>query len=149
MGPARMRQTQIAGSRTPARSYSALTDRKRLGARSSVRLSQRGAAGASSWSSRCRPPDPRALEHEINSLKAEPEHLLEEASRLLRGHDVEISTRVEDAEPVEALVATACETDAALIVVGAYGDSYLARALRGSAGEKLVARAPCDLLVAR
>jgi nucleotide-binding universal stress UspA family protein len=33
--------------------------------------------------------------------------------------------------------------------VGARGESYLARTLRGSVGEKLVARAPCDVLVVR
>jgi nucleotide-binding universal stress UspA family protein len=39
--------------------------------------------------------------------------------------------------------------NAALIVVGARGDSYLARAMRGSVAEKLIERASCDLLVAR
>lgn len=33
--------------------------------------------------------------------------------------------------------------------VGARGDSYFARALRDSVGERLIARAPCDLLIAR
>jgi nucleotide-binding universal stress UspA family protein len=60
-----------------------------------------------------------------------------------------VSTRAEEGDPAEALITVARETNAALIVVGARGDDYLARALRGSVGEKLVARAPCDLLVAR
>jgi nucleotide-binding universal stress UspA family protein len=56
---------------------------------------------------------------------------------------------MEASEPAEALAAAARHVNAALIVVGARGDSYLARALRGSVGEKLIARAPCDLLIAR
>jgi nucleotide-binding universal stress UspA family protein len=95
------------------------------------------------------PEDPLAQEFELGSLVADSRQLVEQASVLLRGHDVEVATRVEEADPAEALVATARETDAALIVVGARGDSYLVRALRGSVGERLVARAPCDLLVAR
>jgi nucleotide-binding universal stress UspA family protein len=90
-----------------------------------------------------------APEHGIDPPIADPEHVLEEATALLGGHDVEVATRLAQAEPADALVATASETDAALIVVGARGDSYPARALRGSVAETLVARAPCDLLIAR
>jgi nucleotide-binding universal stress UspA family protein len=95
------------------------------------------------------PVDSLAQDHEIASLAGEPEELIEQASALLGRHDIAISTRIEETEPAEALVATASETGAALIVVGARGDNYPARALRGSIAEKLVARAPCDLLVAR
>jgi nucleotide-binding universal stress UspA family protein len=93
--------------------------------------------------------DTLAQEDELDALLAEPEELIGQAAALLTGHDVEVSTRVEEAEPAEALVAAACETGAALIAVGARGDSYLARALRGPVAEKLVARSPCDLLVVR
>jgi nucleotide-binding universal stress UspA family protein len=79
----------------------------------------------------------------------EPSRLLEKAAALLKGHDVRVSTRAEEAEPVEALADVARELNAALIVVGARGENYLARALRGSVAERLIARTPCDLLVAR
>ena len=95
------------------------------------------------------PPAESLAQEQRGSRFGDPERLLEQASVLLRGHNVEITTRVEDAEPAEALVAAACDTDAALIVVGARGDSYVTRALRGSVGEKLVGRAPCDVLIAR
>jgi nucleotide-binding universal stress UspA family protein len=75
--------------------------------------------------------------------------LLDEASELLSARPVDVSTRVEEGEPGQVLVEAARDVSAALIVVGARGDSYLARALRGSVGERLVARAPCDLLVVR
>jgi len=90
-----------------------------------------------------------AQDDEIGSLVGEPEQLIEQATALLGPHEVAVSTRIEEAEPAEALVAAASESGAALIVVGARGDSYPARALRGSVAERLVARAPCDLLVAR
>jgi nucleotide-binding universal stress UspA family protein len=79
----------------------------------------------------------------------EPDALLREAVALCRGRDVRVVTHVAHAEPAEALVGVARDVDADLIVVGARGDSFLARALRGSVGERLVARAPCDVLVVR
>lgn len=79
----------------------------------------------------------------------EAARLLEEAAALLEGRGVEVSTQVEEGDAVEALVAAARKSDAQLIVVGARGENYVARALRGSVGERLVSRAPCDLLVAR
>jgi nucleotide-binding universal stress UspA family protein len=95
------------------------------------------------------PADVLGDEPEIGSTIAEPESLSAEATALLAAHDVQVATHVEEAEPAEALVAAAAETGAALVVVGARGDSYLVRALRGSVAEKLVARSPCDLLVVR
>lgn len=95
------------------------------------------------------PADELALDTAPDRAVADPPRLLEEAAAILESHDVEVSTRVEKAEPAEALAETARHLNAGLIVVGARGDSYLARALRGSVGEKLVSRAPCDLLVAR
>lgn len=87
--------------------------------------------------------------HEGDLLIGDPDSLIEDASALLRPHDVAVSRRVEQADPTDALVAAASEAEATLIVVGARGESYLARALRGSVGERLVARAPCDVLVVR
>ena len=64
------------------------------------------------------PAESEAEEHR-SSRCGDPERLLEQASVLLRGPDVEITTRVENAEPSEAPVTAAYDTDAALIVVGA------------------------------
>jgi nucleotide-binding universal stress UspA family protein len=93
-------------------------------------------------------PEAAAFEPGTGSL-AEPSRLLAEAAAELAGHGVQVSTRIETSEPAEALAVVARHVGAALIVVGARGDRYLARALRGSVGEKLIARAPCDLLIAR
>jgi nucleotide-binding universal stress UspA family protein len=62
---------------------------------------------------------------------------------------VRVTSRFECADPVDALVEAARDVDASLIVVGARGDDFVARTLRGSVAERLVARAPCDLLVVR
>ncbi|HVU76600.1 MAG TPA: universal stress protein [Gaiellaceae bacterium] len=96
------------------------------------------------------PPDTLAPhDDEIASSPADPKRLIAEARELLREHDLDVSTHIADGDPADVLATTAAETDAALIVVGARGNSYPARALRGSVGERLVARAGCDLLVAR
>jgi nucleotide-binding universal stress UspA family protein len=92
--------------------------------------------------------DELALAGEAESAIDEPARLLEEAPARLRGYGIDVSTEVDEADPVEALVAAARKADAQLIVVGARGGSYVSRALRGSVGERLVSRSPCDLLVA-
>jgi nucleotide-binding universal stress UspA family protein len=95
------------------------------------------------------PADPLASEPGQSPTAEAALRLLDEAAALLKGHDARVSTRVEEAEPAEALAEAARSVNAVLIVIGARGDSFLARALRGSVGEKLIARAPCDLLVVR
>lgn len=90
-----------------------------------------------------------APRHGTASATDTPAFLADHAAELLSGRSLDVSVRIEEAEPAEALVATAREVGAGMIVVGARGDDYLARALRGSVGERLVARAPCDLLVVR
>ena len=93
--------------------------------------------------------EPEAAAFEPSTGVAEPSRLLEEAAAEFTGHGVQVSTRIEASQPAEALAAAARHVNAELIVAGARGDSYLARALRGSVGGKLIARAPCDLLIAR
>lgn len=88
------------------------------------------------------------VERELTQV-GEPEQLLEEATALLGNHEIEITTRLEEGDPTEALVATAGEAEADLIVVGARGGSFPARALRGSVAERLVGRALCSVLVVR
>jgi nucleotide-binding universal stress UspA family protein len=95
------------------------------------------------------PPRPVAFFDEPQDMRPSPRELLDEASTVLAKLDVRFATRIENGEPAAALATTAREVGAALIVVGARGDSFLTHALRGSVGEKLVARAPCDVLIAR
>jgi nucleotide-binding universal stress UspA family protein len=83
------------------------------------------------------------------SLPEETDALLDEAASLLAARGAEFSTRAEEGAPADVLVRIARETDAALVVVGVRGRSFVARALVGSVPADLVERAPCDLLVAR
>lgn len=95
-------------------------------------------------------PPSRELEERIAARSAPVVgDLLQEAAERCRDRDLQVATRVVHAEPVDALVEIACESGAGLIVVGARGESFVARALRGPVGEGLVARAPCDVLVVR
>lgn len=54
-----------------------------------------------------------------------------------------------DGEPANALLATAAERAADLIVVGAIRDTGIADRLLGSVATEVVRRAPCDVLVVR
>jgi nucleotide-binding universal stress UspA family protein len=86
--------------------------------------------------------DVRAEEEQVRRLLAEAVAYLDEV-------DVRAMARVIEADPVDALVDVARKTGAQVIAVGARGDNFLARTLRGSVSQRLVARAPCDLLVMR
>jgi nucleotide-binding universal stress UspA family protein len=95
-------------------------------------------------------PSPSATELEREEASVgNPEHLLQEAKTLLGSGDAAVTTRLAEGDPVDALVAAASETNADLIVVGARGRSFPARTLRGAVAPRLVARAPCPVLVAR
>ncbi|MFT3861997.1 universal stress protein [Micropruina sp.] len=54
-----------------------------------------------------------------------------------------------DGEPAEALVSTATEQQADLIVMGALQDRTLVDRLLGSTSEEVVKRAGCDVLIVR
>jgi nucleotide-binding universal stress UspA family protein len=94
------------------------------------------------------PPGPREWEAETEIPLEDTLRLLAEAATLLERYEIGVSTRIERTEPAEALAEAARSVDAALIVIGARGGSYLARVVRGPVAERLVTRSPCDLLIA-
>jgi nucleotide-binding universal stress UspA family protein len=74
----------------------------------------------------------------------------EAAAERLRSSGVrEVSVHDYDEDPAEALIATAEEVHADLIVVGNRGVSGVRRFLLGSVAQKVVQHAPCGVLVAR
>ena len=79
----------------------------------------------------------------------ERDALLERAAGMLRARGSESALVASDAEPAEALVQAARAEAADLIVVGSTGTGYVTRALIGSTAEKVIRRAPCDVLVVR
>jgi nucleotide-binding universal stress UspA family protein len=79
----------------------------------------------------------------------ERDALLDRGAAALRERGIEPQVVATDGEPAEALVQTARDHDARLIIVGGTGSGYVARALLGSTAETVVRRAPCDVLVVR
>ncbi len=74
----------------------------------------------------------------------------EAAARRLREAGVdEVSVHEYDEDPAEALISTAEQVGADLIVVGNKGVSGMRRFLLGSVALKVVQHAPCGVLVAR
>lgn len=75
--------------------------------------------------------------------------VLEEGAERLadRGIDVHVVEAITD--PASAILQTARETGADLIVVGTRGRTRAARALLGSVSQRVLRDAPCDVLVVR
>jgi nucleotide-binding universal stress UspA family protein len=74
-------------------------------------------------------------------------HIGEWVERHVPGHDVE--TRIVTGVPHEAIVDAAGELDAAMIVIGRRGHALLGKSLLGSTTARVVADAPCPVLVVR
>jgi nucleotide-binding universal stress UspA family protein len=75
--------------------------------------------------------------------------ILERARRLVGSHHLDAKVLERVGQPTEVLVDVALEHSAELLVVGARGRNYVARALRGSTAENVVRDTPCDVLVVR
>ena len=73
------------------------------------------------------------------------------AAERLRAHGVEsvVVDRAEGGDPAEAILDLAERINADLIVVGNKGVSGIRRFLLGSVAQKVVAHAPCGVLVSR
>jgi nucleotide-binding universal stress UspA family protein len=56
-------------------------------------------------------------------------------------------TVIRRGDPADELIAVAREHEADLIVIGRRGSDFAARVLMGSVAARIVARAPCDVLV--
>ncbi len=71
-------------------------------------------------------------------IEAKGEEFLQEARGRIEAAGVGCITRLVDDRPAEALVATAAEFDAEMIVVGTYSDRPMTAALVGSTPPKLL-----------
>jgi nucleotide-binding universal stress UspA family protein len=79
----------------------------------------------------------------------ERDALLRRSRDTLREHGIDPVLVARDGDPAEALIQTARDEGAELIVLGNRGSSYVSRALLGSTAENVVRHAPCDVLVVR
>jgi nucleotide-binding universal stress UspA family protein len=73
--------------------------------------------------------------------------LLRRGRALLRQRGTEATLVATDSDPAEALIQTARDEGAEMILVGQTGSGYVARALLGSTAENVLRHAPCDVLV--
>jgi nucleotide-binding universal stress UspA family protein len=75
---------------------------------------------------------------------------LQEAMKVASAENATVTAALlVDAEPAKALVTTAEERQADLIVLGALSDRTLADRLLGSTSEEVLKRATCDVLIVR
>lgn len=79
----------------------------------------------------------------------ERHEILAGGQEFLRGLGIDADVVVSDDQPATAVVATARTEAADLIIVGATGTGYVARAILGSTPEAVLRMAPCDVLVVR
>jgi nucleotide-binding universal stress UspA family protein len=82
-------------------------------------------------------------------LRAVAEDALDRASAHIRDLDVEATKHLIEADPAEALVKTAQETGADLLVVGNRGLSRIERFTMGSVSHKVFHHAPCSVMVVK
>ncbi len=72
---------------------------------------------------------------------------LHEIAEGLRREGFEVETHLVKGDPVEKILERARQCQARLIVVGAHGKGFLARALAGSVSESVARGAPCPVVV--
>jgi nucleotide-binding universal stress UspA family protein len=78
----------------------------------------------------------------------DPHALLDEAHELLGARPgLVVDTREAEGDPAVVLVDVARELGAEIVIVGRTGSDFVARTLLGSVAERVVQRAPCDVLV--
>jgi nucleotide-binding universal stress UspA family protein len=89
-----------------------------------------------------------ALGERLVADSPDKRELLDEARGLLGTREgMVVETREAVGDPAEVLVAVARELGAQLVIVGRQGSDFVARTLLGSVAERVVQRAPCDVLV--
>jgi nucleotide-binding universal stress UspA family protein len=78
---------------------------------------------------------------------AKSQHLLDEAKAVLASHEVEVDYTLRPGDPSEEIVAYAKETQADLLVMGAYGHTKVRELVVGSVTAYALNHAPCPLLL--
>jgi len=86
--------------------------------------------------------------HMVDQTKAHQE-LVSQAERELRESGLVTEARVLQGDPREAIVQTAKDEAADLVVVGSHGRSGIAKLVMGSVASHVVTHAPCSVLVVK
>lgn len=86
----------------------------------------------------------------VNSLyRAEVEGIMSGVVDLMKEKGIEAETSIVEGNPADVIVDQAKTWDADLIVVGSTGKHATVRTLLGSVSSKVVANAPCSVLVVK
>jgi nucleotide-binding universal stress UspA family protein len=64
-------------------------------------------------------------------------------------HNIKVLRLLEEGEPAEEILRTACLCEADLIVMGTHGRRGLSRLLAGSVAERVVREAPCPVITVK
>jgi nucleotide-binding universal stress UspA family protein len=91
---------------------------------------------------------PADVQHQIGP-REDVNLVLEAAAALARKEGIEVQTHPVEAEPAEAILNVAEETDADLIVVGNKGMTGARRYLLGSVPNNVSHHAPCSVIIVR
>lgn len=91
-------------------------------------------------------PSPRVFEREERAVQEAGEQLVAGIAEQVSAPQG-VTARMQRGEPVDLVLRTADELDAALIVVGAHGRGRAGRVLLGSVSNRLAASAPCPVVV--
>jgi len=79
----------------------------------------------------------------------EARHLFDDASVLLKGYEIQVKYVLKQGDPSEAIVEYAGESDADLLIMGAYGHTKVRELVVGSTTAYALNHAPCPLLLSR
>lgn len=85
----------------------------------------------------------------IDSRKTEAQEILDAAIKEVGSIPCEIHTEIIEGNPAEAIINVAATRQSEIIVMGSRGLGMLAGLLLGSTSQKVVAHAPCPVLIVR
>ena len=89
------------------------------------------------------------LQQAINARLLRANEILDAAVKMVGKVPVEIHTELIEGSPAEAIIEVATTRTSDIIVIGSRGLGRIAGAVLGSTSQKVVAHAPCPVLIVR
>ncbi|MDO9301473.1 MAG: universal stress protein, partial [Anaerolineales bacterium] len=89
------------------------------------------------------------MQYAIDARIEEANKIMETAIKVVGDLPCEIHTELLEASPAEAIISVATTRKSDVIVIGSRGLGTLAGLLLGSTSQKVVAHAPCPVLIVR
>jgi nucleotide-binding universal stress UspA family protein len=89
------------------------------------------------------------MQYAIDGRKSDAEEILNEAVKAVGSIPIDIHTELIEGDAAEAIIDVAATRKSDIIVMGSRGLGRLAGLLLGSTSQKVVAHAPCPVLIVR